>query len=245
MAVILPAPYRRPTPIAYHELILGHSNLDGYWRMEEESGTTLEDASQQSRDLTFTGTGFTLAQDSPAIGYGVALSLSGALASTASLPGGDDDGVSIEAWLSYSQSATATVVVKGSISQFSWGLYAISGKPRGTLWDTSGKQHSVLATASKNDQEWHHVVVTIAKTNPIVMRLYIDGEEDAVSTLSSGIVMRDPATAAGDRFQIGGWLNSNVNPDQQYVGLIDEVAIYKGVLSSEDVKRHYNVGTGA
>src|SRR5215472_13338576 len=56
-AQVTPTPTPMPTPGSFAEVILATepANLQGYWKCDETSGTTLADSSGNSKDLTITG----------------------------------------------------------------------------------------------------------------------------------------------------------------------------------------------
>ena len=85
------------------------------------------------------------------------------------------------------------------------------------------------ATAQTTKGEWHHLVATYDGTN---MRIYIDGSE-VTSTGKTGNI-----ASTSNIINIGGGSG-------QFVGYLDEVAMYASVLSATDVAQHYGEGRRA
>lgn len=96
--------------------------------------------------------------------------------------------------------------------------------------DNVQKSETKVTEADKYfDGEWHHIVAArdaVAKT----LFLYVDGElVKSDNDISGAIVTNEPLT-------IG---NVNVNFDNGFNGMLDELSIYRGVMSAAKVKEHY------
>lgn len=95
---------------------------------------------------------------------------------------------------------------------------------------------SHIGTTPLNDDMWHHVAVTVP-TDGLMSdsKLYVDGKEEsgsdgndvAFNTGNSDILLSRTAYDAG---------NPSPNPYRRYNGLIDELRIWKKVLSEEELK---------
>lgn len=78
--------------------------------------------------------------------------------------------------------------------------------------------------------EWHHVVL-VRDAFKKQLLFYIDGKECASATDKTGDISDN-----NEDFVIG---NVNVNFDNSYVGALDELCIYHGVMSPEKVAERY------
>jgi hypothetical protein len=88
------------------------------------------------------------------------------------------------------------------------------------------------ATVGYADGVFHHVVMTLTRGAPDVLRLYVDGVVVATTNLAT----------AGQSFQpaYGGlWLATNDNQAAYVAGTFDEVALYNTALSAGQVAAHY------
>jgi len=90
-------------------------------------------------------------------------------------------------------------------------------------------------TASYNPGQWYHVVTTYDGTNVVY---YINGVQDGMSVSGNNIAFAadavHPLTIGGGRW------NGSIN--NQFAGLIDELAVYTNILSQSDIATHYNDG---
>lgn len=96
-----------------------------------------------------------------------------------------------------------------------------------------------------SDGEWHHMVVAYDEQyggdpNSMGIQLYIDG------SLVNSAVYTDPNSGVGlgpelDHIVIGGE-NNRGYVYNTFIGMVDEFAIYAGVLSSDRIAAHYASG---
>lgn len=81
---------------------------------------------------------------------------------------------------------------------------------------------------------WHHVAAVFTNGSVTSNQLYIDG---ALQTLSQRFGSPNLANAVvGSTLQVGGWL---LNTGYRFVGLMDEVLVYRNVLSPAEVATIY------
>jgi PKD repeat protein len=224
------------------------SQPTNYWRLGEAAGTTV------SNDRV----GF---MPSTAAG-GVIRGAAGAIAGdvdTASTFNGTNTGwmasspqhnppdiFSLEAWFK------TTTVTGGRI--VGWSNRNTQGSSsrhdRQIYMDNLGRVHFgtrptnlrlvVSSTNSYNDGAWHHAVGSLSSAG---LKLYVDGVE---------VASRSDVTAA-EHLSLGYWRigGDTVNgwpsaPSSGYFnGNIDEVAVYKHVLTPTEVAAHYSAGSGA
>ena len=81
---------------------------------------------------------------------------------------------------------------------------------------------------------WHHVVVTFDNANNLAT-LYVDGVSKGAAA------MADDFAAITQTFIAGAWVQSGTVKDY-FDGRLDEVAVYSGVLSQDQVRAHYMAG---
>ncbi|MDP2827005.1 MAG: LamG-like jellyroll fold domain-containing protein [Sulfuricellaceae bacterium] len=83
---------------------------------------------------------------------------------------------------------------------------------------------------------WHHVAAVFTNGSVTSNQLYIDG---ALQTLSQRLGSPNLANAmVGSTLQVGGWLQ---NSGYRFSGLMDEVLVYRNVLSPAEVVTIYGV----
>ncbi len=115
-----------------------------------------------------------------------------------------------------------------------WRFHRWSGNPTMAWQGGSNDIHANAAEFNIDDGEWHHFVGT---SNGVanVRALWIDGEE-AVSTVLSGPLNSDPNLP----LMIG---NNPGDPNRQWNGGIDDVAIWRRALTGEQIQALYLAGT--
>lgn len=102
-----------------------------------------------------------------------------------------------------------------------------------------GAIRTISTLQSFNNGAWHHVVATQGGDG---IKLYVDGTLQASNS-----------TVTGSEPKSGFWRVGGDNLDswtsrpssRYYTGLIDEVAVYGGVLTAGQVASHYSAGTGS
>ncbi len=120
------------------------------------------------------------------------------------------------------------------------GVDCMNAPPQGvvkfSLTDKSGDGVSLVGTRDVTDWRWHHVV---AVRDGVHRRnlLYVDGRLEASEPFeyASGF-------EAGETPVNIGWLN--LSQGFYYTGIVDEVAIYDGVLPEDVIRSHYLLARG-
>ena len=98
----------------------------------------------------------------------------------------------------------------------------------GHRWNTN--------VAVPNDYEWHHVAVTYKFGDPKSIRGYIDGSpvtgkwDMAGETKSAPIVDKDQT-----------WIGSAMGGNSTLAAKLDEIAIYRKILTEEQIKKHVTI----
>jgi hypothetical protein len=102
--------------------------------------------------------------------------------------------------------------------------------------DSAGIAHGATSTfAPAGDSKWHHVVGVCDESSGTVT-LYIDGRSAATASipLKGGILASSQSLSVGAR-QSG----LNTIYDNQFIGGIDEVAVYNYALTASQVQAHF------
>ncbi len=206
-----------------------------YWRLDETSGTTLADASNNN------ATG--LVQGTPTLGVsgalgatGKAISLDGASYLTSAAQTSSPSAYSLELWFNTTTTTGGKLLGFGDAQTGDSGSY-----DKHVYLDNDGKLvfgvynggfDMLTSTNAVNDGAWHHVVAT---QGPSGMALYVDGVLDQSNGVTNNQGYNGYWRAGGD--------NLNFWPDQpttSYVtAKVDEVAVYGGALSAARVAAHY------
>lgn len=127
----------------------------------------------------------------------------------------------VECWLKTTASGLVVVWGKGTLFLC---VNSVSGKA--TLAGSGGG--NIDTSTNVCDGNWHHVVVVQDGSN---IRLYVDGTADGVGSFTP--------TATTGNFQIGA-LGGGYN----FVGSVDEFAIYPAKLTPSRISAHYVASSG-
>ncbi|TKV61700.1 PKD domain-containing protein [Nakamurella flava] len=208
-----------------------------FWRLGEASGTTAYDWA-----------GFNDGAVGPAVTRGAAGAISGdsntastfdgatgtVVAGTQTLP---PSVYSTELWFKTATSRGGKLIGFGSAQQGLSGSYDrhvyMQDDGRLVFGTYTGVQNKVTSPKAYNDGQWHHVVAT---QGPDGMKLYVDG----------AIAGTNKQTAAQNYtgyWRIGGdktWGSTS----SYFAGALDEAAVYPVVLTADQVKEHYALGSG-
>jgi hypothetical protein len=157
---------------------------------------------------------------------------------------------SVETWVkgNFSQTVDAGIVSKGfggGGEQFDLdtGSHVTDGGLtdhdfRFFVRDASGTVHGINSTANPADNQWHHVVGVCDESNSLVT-LYVDGVPVGSNSIpaGSGILASTRSMLIGARPS-----SSTSSNDFQFVGWIQDVAVYNYPLSPQQVQNHFNAG---
>ena len=203
-------------------------NLVGLWHFD----TDANDSTVNHNDGTFIGDAYLI----PTGYFGNALSLDGtedyvSVADSTSLD--ITTGLTIEAWVhtdvSISGSTQMQIVDKGEHSSSSAYMLMIYN---GDLYGRVNKNNATacIYTSYPNDGEWHHVAYTFKSGE---QELYIDGSNVVSNTGSATITLNSYPLLIG----------RGVNrPQYCWNGEIDEVRIWDGALTTEQIEDSFNYG---
>ena len=92
---------------------------------------------------------------------------------------------------------------------------------------------SVIAANSA----WHHLVITRSAAGAGNTQIYLDGVAQTVTPISA-------ATTYANNNEVLTFGRKNIGPVERWGGKLDEIAIYRRVLSASEVASHYSAGRG-
>ena len=213
-----------------------------FWRLDETSGTVVDDETTANRDGTLYGAAnaYAWAQAGALRSEGLETSLgmtSAVITSNASQAG--PARFSVEAWVRTSSTTGGRVLGFGN-GATTTGSTTVDRQlyvgANGRAYFGIGSAKTVVAgTAAINDGAWHHLVGTYTTGNG-GMRLYVDGVlqgSGTATTLSLTGYWRAGAES------MSGWTS---NPGSYFVGNLEELAVYTATLTAAQVKAHYDAG---
>jgi Concanavalin A-like lectin/glucanases superfamily len=200
------------------------------WKLDENTGSTAANEMAGSVDGNITGTVWVSGKSGSALSFD-----------------GVDDGVnmgdvldlgssdrSISLWFKTSDTTSVSrcILSKGySTTGNQHSIYLVSSGELYALMDISGTDRVVRSNITVNDGQWHHIALTIERDD--FMKMYLDGE----LTSSTDISMDSAVDAQNSyNFYIG---RTFKNDGQPFPGSIDEVKIFTGVLSAQEVLDDY------
>lgn len=151
--------------------------------------------------------------------------------------------LSVEAWFKTTSATTQAIVTMDNTGQSpghstrKFALYLDSaGKLTWMSFTSAGGFPYAATAAAYNDGNWHHVVATRTTTGMVI---YVDGASVATQTISGTLSGTNTVDLLIGAISTGG------GPGYQFVGSLDEVAVYGTSLSSTRVGAHYSAGTTA
>ncbi len=112
-----------------------------------------------------------------------------------------------------------------------YGLVLMDSKPTATLDIGGGRENSYSVTADQaplRREKWHHLAMTY---DDRALRLYVDGHEQARRQIDRKRIPGTGGLSIGRR-------NDGFDDGYHFRGVIDEVRLYRRVLSAEEVAAH-------
>lgn len=202
------------------------------WKLNDSSGTTVEDSSLPSHSGKIIGDGFQWVQ-----GWnGDALRFDGRqYVLLGNIYQGSYDQISIACWIRKPFGYRTANNWQSIVERSSWdnpdgiGLWAdYSGSGASFGHYLSGYARS---TATVQDNHWHHLVGTMAKSpEGYIYSIYVDGKLDNTITNAVGLTSTTRPWTIGGRYD-GTW---------RYSGLVSDVRIFDRALTPDEVRRIYN-----
>jgi hypothetical protein len=225
----------------YAQLVLANKPI-AYWRLDETAGTVAYDCVGGNNGVynkvLLGQTGNALLDTHKAARFGSLASANSMMTNTMiNFATSGSATFSIEAWVNGgAQSADNGLVTKGTGSggeQFNLDCGGSGHAFRFFVRDIAGSAHLATSTVA-NNSKWHHLVGVCDQVHSNVV-LYVDGTNAAQTTIvpGSGILSSSNSVSIGSR------QSGSASYDLQFVGLMEEVAIYNYALSSAQVQAHY------
>ncbi len=153
---------------------------------------------------------------------------------TASSPGSaydlGDGPFSIEFWYKAAQIGVAQTVLSKVSTAY---IVLLNSANKWVLHRAGGSDCFVTTATFPDTASWHHVVITRAAASQ--PHIYVDGVNQAGSYTVQTFLDNTNGFALG--------INPNHPTTDPFSGLLDEVALYKSVLSQTQVTTHYTAGT--
>lgn len=229
-----PPPSTAPTD-AYGKAV--YNDAPGaYWRLDETSGSTAADASDNGNTGNYVG-GVTLGSAGALGATGTAATFDGNSGNVAlSSQRGGPATYSEELWFKTGTTSGGKLIGFGDAQTGMSGSYDkqvyMTNDGRLIFGVYNGGFDTIYTQTAFNDSQWHHVVATQGASG---MALYVDDHLIGTNGVSSNQGYNGYWRVGGD--------NLNAWPDQPssayFAGTIDEVALYDSVLSAAQVDAHY------
>lgn len=205
----------------------------GYWRLGDVSGTVAVDEIGAAHNGTYEGSptlnaaSLLVGDVNPSVSFG--LNQRVVIPNTPPIALVSD--FSVECWVK-TTTTTGERLVFGSYSGASNTGHGIGLYLDNVFVAFDGVSSMIVAAPGVFNGQPHHLVATYTGSSPdITGRLYIDGA--LVGSSSSRSVNATDTVAMGDYAQQAG----------DYIGVLDECAIYPTVLSLAQIQNHYDIGT--
>ncbi len=213
------------------------NNLVGWWALDETSGTTASD-SENTYDGTVSGASWTTGNINNALSFDgvddyVELPTTTQMSSSTG---------SVSMWINSSQDYTNSGMIfygAGDVNGNGFGsgdelhVHFNSDETLGLFIQGDTQSVNIVSDDTYADGQWHHVAATWDINGEAI--LYIDGAEVASANHDANVFNFSASMRLGTTYQTG---------IRSYEGLLDQVKVYEGVLSTTDVGELINEGPG-
>jgi signal peptidase I len=219
---------------AYNTAVLGDTP-SFFWRLDETSGTVVDDETTNNRDATLASASSTWGQAGALTSESNSALKTSQAAITANTAVAGPTAFTVEAWVKTTSTAGGRILGFGNAS----GTTGSTTVDRQLYLGTTGKAYFgvgtaktvVASTTAINNGAWHYLVGTYTSgTNG--MKLYVDGTLQGSATAT-------PVTLTGywraGAESMTGW---TANPGQYFDGTLDELAVYPTALTATQVQAH-------
>ena len=240
------------TPITYPQTVIADHPM-GYWRLNEASGNVAHDYfgnyNGQYVNVQLGQPGYSAVDLDTAAGFGVLAAQNSYVSNINGIDFGTFSNTvtfSVEAWAKGAaqtgDNGIVTVGYGGGGEQFDLDTGGTSHRFRFLVRDaTTATAHNAAGSVGPNGN-WHHLVGVCDQINGFIV-LYVDGVSNATAAISGGVPVATSALSIGSRQSAVSPTGIYTNYDLNFVGSIDEVAVYNYPLTPAQVQNHYNIGT--
>ena len=214
-----------------------------FWRLGESSGVTAADSSGKGNSGTYSGA---VTKSVPGAVPGTRNTAAqfngtnGLVASNTTFA--NPQNYSLELWMKTSSTAGGKLLGFGNAQTGSSTSYDrhIYMRPDGRLVFGAypGSTATAVSSAAYNNGQWHHIVATQSGSG---MSIYVDGDLVGTNAAITAQNFTGYWRVGGDN--LTSW--PDAGSTHYITAAIDEVAVYGAALTSEKVKQHYAVATGA
>ena len=213
-----------------------NANLIGHWKFDEGAGTTAADSSANGYDADQTVAAGSWITGKAGGAYNLPrFSLDATESDVLNLAG--TDAVTLSVWVT-ARTGTSWEGIAGFEGTGGTGdIYSLKMEPTNTdliVWtvnNTQVKSTDTLANyAAATGDGWVHLVGVFDQGDST---LYVNGSPVNTGTAASPIVDKTPPGT----FNIGRYFNTT---NYQFTGAIDDVQVYNGALSADDVAFLFN-----
>lgn len=229
------AAFHEPPPLRWPEAtpLDTDAHLVGWWKFDEEAGTTAEDSSKKGHNGTLQE-GFSFDKDAVRGRFGRALKFGGGAVEITGYKGVTGTGPrTVSAWIKTKESRGE--IVSWGADEF--GQMFIFGFVRGRV-GLVPKGGYYYVRDPLHDDAWHHVAVVVVETDlPNLhdhVRLYQDGEPATIHDI--GLLDLWPLETGAEQ---------DVRIGHGFRGLIDDVRLYDRPLSEEQILTLFSVKTSS
>jgi hypothetical protein len=236
-----------PNPtISYAEAVLADNPI-AYWRLNETNGVIAHDCwgghDGEYLNVTLDQAGYNTNDPDPAAAFGI---ISNPESYVGNIQGIDfstfsnNAAFSIEAWVNggvqTNDSGIVTFGYGGGGEQFNLDTGSTGHRFRFSVRDANNVAHNVGGTLGPSNT-WQHLVGVCDEPHGS-LRLYVNGISNASATISGGVQMGTSPISIGSR-----QANFSSTYTLNFIGSIDEVAIYDYALNPAQILNHYITGT--
>lgn len=198
-----------------------------YWRFNEGDGSTTEDSAGDNDGTIDGAVWWNIGIEGKSLLFDGTNSVS--CGNDSSLNPSDHD-YTIDCWFKIMDFVEGGSVISKNDGASGFDVYVDpSGVLNFYLKDNSGNSVNLIAGTVLNDTGWHYGAITVNRSDNIAI-VYVNGNEDIqsydISSLT-GSVLNNSDLLIGDG-------SSN------FIGRIDEVALYNRVLSNDEILTKYN-----
>jgi len=232
-----------PFETPYEQLVLNLGGLVLYWKLDDDPGSSTVHDSSDSHDGAVFGS-VTFGQ--PKVADLTSALFSGGMAGqkVEITDINDNQLMSIVVWVKTTAVAAQNTIAWADTSAPNGRWFQMftdaTGKITVNIFGTDASAHTVTGTVAVNDGAKHAIAFTYAATNPAtgagaVGSIYVDGVLDVATPLAMGgfgLANTNRSLVIGAR-----WRNIFDDPagTAQFVGQLDEFALFTSTLSAADV----------